>query len=450
MPHAPGPFSWQNIKSLFRGRIPGQLIIQFSDRCNARCPQCEMRVQNKYDRSTLDVASVERAIDSASEKGVQAVSFTGGEPFLFQDEIIHLIEHASKAGIPYIRTGTNGFMFCGSDKPNFETKVRRFAERLADTNLYTFWISIDSADTEVHEQMRGLPGVIKGIEKALPIFHEYGIYPSANLGINRNAGGDYHKLLPDVPAEEEDPRRIYDYFRDGFDRFYRKAANLGFSIVNMCYPMSVDPDQGDSLAAVYSATASDRIVRFRPDEKIPLFQAVYDTVPQHRSKIRIFTPLVSLKALIKQYQDGEKSQYGCRGGIDFFFMDSKNGNTYPCGYRGSEDLGKFWELDTSKINKTANCTDCDWECFRDPSELTGPFLDLFSHPLRTSARLMSDREWTRLWRTDLKYYRACDYFCGRVPANKKKLARFAAAPTNHETTPPSESESESLTSLVSQ
>jgi hypothetical protein len=32
--------------------------------------------------------------------------------------------------------------------------------------------------------MGGLNGVIKGIEKALPIFHKHGIYPAANLGIN--------------------------------------------------------------------------------------------------------------------------------------------------------------------------------------------------------------------------------------------------------------------------
>lgn len=63
------------------------------------------------------------------------------------------------------------------------------AERLSKTNLRNLWISIDSADASTHEQMRGLHGVIEGIKIALPIFHEYGIFPAANLGINRNMGG---------------------------------------------------------------------------------------------------------------------------------------------------------------------------------------------------------------------------------------------------------------------
>jgi hypothetical protein len=318
-------------------------------------------------------------------------------------------------------------MFCGADKPHFEDKVKRFAEALAATDIYTFWISVDSADPQTHETMRGLPGVMKGIEKALPILHAHGVYPSANLGINRNAGGDYHELLPDVPECEYDPAQLYDYFRGAFGRFYQRAADLGFTVINMCYPMSVDPGLGDSLSAVYSATASDRIVRFRPDEKKPLFEALYDTVPEYRSKIRIFTPLVALRTLIKQYGEGERSRYGCRGGVDFFFMDSKTGHAYPCGYRGAEDLGPFAELDLAKLGPAASCTECDWECFRDPSELTGPLLDFLGNPLRTAWRLLGDREFTRLWMNDLRYYRACDYFCGRIPADLTKLSRFALA-----------------------
>src|SRR5688572_19026097 len=132
------PFSLSNLKKLRAGRVPGQVILQFTDRCNARCPQCEMRVQNVFARSTLDVDLARRTIDAAAERGVQALSFTGGEPFMERDNILALIRHASAAGIPYIRTGTNGFMFLGADKPSFEGKVHKFAEELAATDIYTF------------------------------------------------------------------------------------------------------------------------------------------------------------------------------------------------------------------------------------------------------------------------------------------------------------------------
>ncbi|MEM9354059.1 MAG: radical SAM protein [Planctomycetota bacterium] len=415
----------KHLGRMLRGRSPGQLIIQYTDRCNARCPQCEMRVQNDFDRTALDLDRGKKLIDAAVKNGVAALSFTGGEPFLKKDEVLELIGYAGTAGIKYIRTGTNGFMFLGSDKPSFEGKVRKFAEQLAATKLYTFWISIDSVVPEVHEEMRGLPGVLKGVEKALPIFEEYGIYPSANLGINRNAGGDYRKVFPvqDGPA---DYQRTYDYFRTAFARFYTRAADMGFTIINMCYPMSVDPEEAaDPLQAVYTATSTDRIVRFTPDEKVPLFQALYDTVPEHRSKIRIFTPRTSVKTIIEQYSGRGEPKYGCRGGIDYFFVSSVDGNAYPCGYRGDENMGPYWDLDLNSVDQERNCTDCDWECFRDPSELSGPVLDAVKSPFQVAGRLIRDREFTRLWWEDLSYYRACNYFCGRMPPNRKKLERFA-------------------------
>jgi len=425
-----GPFSLSNVSALMHGRIPGQVIIQYTDRCNARCPQCDMRVQNRFERSTIELDVAKRVIDSAAEKGVNAVSFTGGEPLMYQDDILALIRHAGQSGIRYIRTGTNGFVFLGSDKPSFERKVHSLAQALAETEIYTFWISVDSVDPEVHEQMRGLPGVLAGIEKALPIFHQYGIYPSANLGINRNAGGDYQTLMPYEPDPERfDADEFYDFYRDAFARFYQRAVDLGFTIINMCYPMSVDPDQDDQLA-IYSATSVDRIVRFRPDEKLPLFQALYDTVPQFRSKIRIFTPLTSVLALVKQYSGGPDDSYGCRGGIDFFYVSSVDGNTYPCGYRGNENLGKFWELDLLDRDPGQRCTRCDWECFRDPSELIGPMIDMFARPHKIMKRLLTDRRYARLWLQDVRYYRACNYFNGRTPPDYKKLARFGPSDTS--------------------
>lgn len=32
-------FRFDNMVTLAKGRIPGQVIIQFTDRCNAKCPQ---------------------------------------------------------------------------------------------------------------------------------------------------------------------------------------------------------------------------------------------------------------------------------------------------------------------------------------------------------------------------------------------------------------------------
>jgi hypothetical protein len=303
-----------------------------------------------------------------------------------------------------------------SEHPDFERRISFVVERLARTKLYTFWISVDSAVPRVHETMRGLPGVIKGIEKALPIFHEHGIYPSANLGINRNIGG-----LHDGSITDHEMR--YAHFWKAFRDFYRVVDIMGFTIVNACYPMSAETN-AEPISAVYKATSADDAVNFSPDEKHIVFKALFDVIPEFRSRIRIFTPRSSLLALIKQHNGDASSSYACRGGQEFFFVDAKTGDTFPCGYRGTENLGKFWDPDFPRRNGMESCTKCDWECFRDPSELIGPLHDLMTRPGRLVSKIVKDREWLRLWYEDLWYYRACDFFNGRVPPNTEKLGRF--------------------------
>jgi len=404
------------ISQLLSRTIPGQLVIQYTDRCNALCPQCGMRRTETFERSKLPVEDVKRIIDAAAERGVQALSFTGGEPLLFIDDIIELIDHATAAGIPYVRTGTNGFVFMNSERPDFERRISSLVERLARTKLYTFWISIDSAVPMVHETMRGLPGVIKGIERALPIFHEQGIYPTDNLGINRNMIG-----ISNGPITDQE--MLYAHFWKAFRDFYRAVEIMGFTIVNACYPMNVEK-HAEPLNAVYKATSADYAVDFSPDERYIVFKALFDVIPDFRSCIRIFTPRSSLLALIRQHSGDHSGSYACRGGREFFFIDAKNGETYPCGYRGTENLGKFWDPEFPGKNGTGSCVKCDWECFRDPSELIGPFHDLMKRPGRFVSKIVKDREWLRLWCEDLRYYGACGFFSGRVPPNTKKLGRF--------------------------
>ena len=197
--------SLREIALLLKGRIPYQLVIQYTDRCNAQCPQCGMRASENYRRSTLSMDKVKRIIDYAATQGVKAISFTGGEPFLYFDEIVSLLKYAKEAGIKYTRTGTNGFMFTESDSVNYRSRITKIAESLADAGIYTLWISLDSAVPALHEAMRGLPGVVAGIEKALPIFHQHGIYPSANLGINRN--------IAEFPLDGISSSDVYHAFR---------------------------------------------------------------------------------------------------------------------------------------------------------------------------------------------------------------------------------------------
>lgn len=424
----------KNAGQFIRNRIPGQVVIQATSRCNALCPQCGMRRSADIPRHTLPDRAVRQILDGCAAKGIQAVSFTGGEPLLLLDDLIGWIKYAGRLNIPFIRTGTNGFLFCGANRPGFTDRIKCLADRLAETPLRNFWISIDSHLPHVHERMRGLSGVIAGIEKALPIFHASGLYPSANLGINRLIGGEATSTL--APQKFQNRRtyldRFFQRYKDALDSFYRFVHNLGFTIVNTCYPMSISTEEQQSgLSAVYAATAVEDVVRFAADEKAALYKALLYTIPSHRDRLRIFSPLSSVYRLHRAYDNTADAAdaFGCRGGIDFFFIDAANADTYPCGYRGKENMGKFWELDLSRLDPKKDCRRCDWECFRDPSELCAPILEGLYTPGQLISKMTGDPVYRRLWLQDLRYYRHCDMFDGRRPGNSDRLTAFSRRST---------------------
>lgn len=413
------PSFFRQLNQIRQGRAPGQVIIQFTDQCNASCAQCGMRRENAFDRTKMNVDTVKKMLDSMAAQGVNAVSFTGGEPLLYLKDISECIKHARSVGIQYVRTGTNGFIFQGHQKPKFKAKVEAIAETLLDAGIYTFWISIDSKSVAVHENNRGLPDSIAGIEKAVPIFHQMGLYPSANLGINRYIGGEQEPPKIQVEAGEDDP--FYQHFKTAFAEFYQHVEALGFTIVNACYPMNYDDSEAN---AVYTATSTGNFVYFTQHEKIALFKAMRDVIPKYRHRLRIFTPISVLNALINSYLGNQSDSYACRGGIDFFFIDAMDNHVYPCGFRGDESLGSMENMDISELDRSAWCKECDWECFRDPSQMLGPLIEFGQSPVKTLARLANEKQFRQTWLRDVAYYRACQYFDATKTPDYNKLNRF--------------------------
>mgnify|MGYP000930784203 CR=1 FL=1 len=403
------------VKILRRRGRPRQVVVQLTDRCNARCFQCGMNVANGGSRGDLDRDVARRVIDHCAALGVSALSFTGGEPLLAGGLLFELLDYAGRAGIEYLRTGTNGYRFARPDAPGFMEGAARLAASLAATPVRNFWISLDSADPGVHEANRGFPGMVEGIARALPLFHEHGLYPTANLALTRLMTGAN-------PLEADEPAGFYEQAREGLSRFFAAAADLGFTMANCCYPMS-DDDAAKGTTAAYAATASDRRVSFADWEKRELFKALYDTVPRHRGDLRIFTPRTAVAALVRRYGGEAKADRPCLGGVSFFYVD-RRGDCFPCGYRGGENLGPFWRLAREQLDGQAFCRACDWECFRDPTELLGPLGDLaaglagWRHLLGLGLANLGE------WAADLRYFAACGQFDGRRPPDAGRLAAY--------------------------
>ena len=394
---------------------PRQVVVQLTDRCNARCFQCGMSVDSGGVRGDLDREAAKRIIDHCAALGVSALSFTGGEPLLAGDQLCELLDYAGRAGIEYLRTGTNGYRFARPDAPDFSDRVTRLAAMLAATPVRNFWISLDSADAGVHEANRGFPGLMKGIAQALPVFHAHGLYPTANLALTRLMTGE-------IPLEAADAAGFQEQAGQGLSRFFTTAAGLGFTMANCCYPMS-DADAAKGTSAAYAATAADRRVSFADWEKRALFAALDAAVARHRGDLRIFTPRSAVAALIRRYQGVVKADRPCLGGVSFFYVD-RHGDCFPCGYRGRENLGPFWKLGRERLDGQAFCRACDWECFRDPTELLGPLGDLAAGLPGWRNLLGLGLRDLGVWAADLRYFAACRQFDGRKPPDAARLAAY--------------------------
>jgi hypothetical protein len=403
---------------LARGRAPGQAVIQYTDRCNAACSQCGMRRQNASPRTHLGVARAKALIERLAARGVRAISLTGGEPLLYAGDIAELAALARRSGVASVRTGTNGFIFQEHERPGFTDKIAATAAQLRQSGVNAFWISLDSPEPSVHERNRGLPGVVDGISKGLPVFHDQGLFPAVNLGLGRLVGG----TTPLRAEAGEDFEAFTKRCEEALARFFSFALELGFTTANVCYPMRSEGPPG--YAPVYAAADSGETMDFSAEETAALLTALDRVIAGFRGRLRIFAPRSSILALLARYAHGLRRGYGCLGGLDFVFIDAKDMRLYPCGYRGDEPMDDFPVGGARRPGREKKCDLCDWECFRDPSNLFGPFLELRRSPVAGLRRLLADPGWARTWLEDLAYFRACGWFDATRPPRRARLARF--------------------------
>jgi hypothetical protein len=228
--------------------------------------------------------------------------------------------------------------------------------------------------------------------------------------------------MPISPLSDSD--RFTREVASALDDFFQAVIDLGFTTVNVCYPMSCDQE---SLVPAYKAISAEQMVSFTKQERAIIFEVLCRTVRSYRSRVRVFAPLVSLRSLAAHHGGLTGAAAACRGGVDFLYVSAADRQLYPCGYRGDEPLGRAGRPGVWRPKDPAtSCRLCDWECFRDPSELFAPLVAFASNPLRLVSWARREPDKARDWFTDLRYYRACGYFSLREPPRPDHLRGFAA------------------------
>ena len=174
-----------------RGKyIPEQLTISITEDCPNKCLHCAL--PDTSNRAKLEPNVVRSIIDQAQDLGTTLIIFDGGEPLLYAG-LEGLISYVDpQRAIPGLFTSGVGF-----------TKER--AQSLKEAGLYMLSVSLDSANEEGHDLMRGRAGVFKDAMSAIRNGIEAGLLVNMYVVIsprNIHELDDFYKLARETGVHE--------------------------------------------------------------------------------------------------------------------------------------------------------------------------------------------------------------------------------------------------------
>ena len=237
---------------------PKAMVWLLTSRCNLACGHCYAA---KYmDRGELDEEQALKVVEDAAKAGVKHIGFTGGEVFLRRDAL-HLMEYASKAGIS-TSVVTNGSMLT--------TEVAR---ELANLNILVY-LSIDGANKETHEKVRGM-GSWEHVISATETMRNVGLGFCTVMAVsNLNCGevSDYLRLAKELGAQWGCLIPVMPSGRAGVEMVLqpremlavlqmvdRAADELDFSISFWCTPFAGLVVNSNRVSTGFCRTSSEDI-----------------------------------------------------------------------------------------------------------------------------------------------------------------------------------------------
>ena len=188
------------------------LRISVTDKCNLRCFYCmpEDGIPLFQHKDILSYEEIVEIVKYTTERGVQKIRLTGGEPLIRRD-ITTLVQMISKVeGVKDFSMTTNGIL------------LDKYAKQLVDAGLNRVNVSLDTLDTEKYRKItRGgnLNDVLRGIQRA----DEVGLDPvKINMVLNNL-------------TSEEDKNQLREYCnKHGYSLRFIHQMNLEkgeFSVV---------------------------------------------------------------------------------------------------------------------------------------------------------------------------------------------------------------------------
>jgi AdoMet-dependent heme synthase len=163
---------WEKIKKFSRGARKyfnlmidyrraklryNHLFLNVTSYCNSNCVYCEVKCLDH--QNDLEFERQKKLIREAKELGVEEVSFSGGEPFVYY-KVWDLIDYVLSLGME-LNIMSNGLLL--ADLPLEKINILKKLKRI--------FISLESADPKTHDELRGGNGffdkTMAGVRKML-------------------------------------------------------------------------------------------------------------------------------------------------------------------------------------------------------------------------------------------------------------------------------------------
>ncbi len=313
------------------GPLLGTLVVNYD--CNYRCKMCDLPAMGERLKSRglkeLSTGELKEVLRDFAGLGISGVGFTGGEPFLRSD-LFEILAYAKSLGMTG-NLSTNGSML------NPENALK-----LVDTGIDSLSISMDAANSHVHDAIRGHKGAFESAVSAVN-----------NVNAARRKKNSPLRLKL---ASVVSPNNV-----DGVEDLYRIAIDLGVDCLEF-----IPEQRFASFPGGAGTLAADNAFQGK------LKQVIGRLVELKKEKPKIENSFRHLKLFEKSFR-GTKSPLACYAGYSSYTVDCY-GEIYPClpwlnwgkpsGNIRDDGLKEFWY--SGRFNKLrsdiARCRDCYLNC----------------------------------------------------------------------------------------
>ena len=190
-------------------RAPVNVTWEITLKCNLRCVHC-LSNSGEGSKDELNTAECMRLIDDLTALKVFQVNIGGGEPFIRED-FLDLLEYSHKKGLVTC-VSTNGTVLDNS-----------IAKRLSAMNMLYLQVSLDGADEETNDRIRG-KGTYKKVLNAIEALTSNNVKFSINSVLTRT-NFEQLETLRDMAGEYGAELRVSRFRPSG--RGKSSKADLG-------------------------------------------------------------------------------------------------------------------------------------------------------------------------------------------------------------------------------